>query len=407
MMIAIPLLLLLAATQAQATPDSPDAAVRDRKDLSADALVACGNLPVAEQPACIEPFLDQLPVEHADLLRTATDPKLLAEMKAWEAATNEAMQARARALAARGTSRDLLAAVMASPMRFPGKDGDRAISAEVAGWFAAARTATPADPLVAWVEATDCKGLADDCDQAGAVERLLRVDAGNAAAHLLAASRSASADDTDAVRAHVARAAAAPRFEPYDQQLLELMFATQQEIEWPRMSEDLARLWGRAFALGTVMDAEEWGVTNMMGYWMAMVNPTADVRFCMRLPNDASDRYRADCRAVLEMLANDDALINQRVALPTLVAMTAGTSEGAHWRERLRQLFWLLEEGLMRAPGNPGSEMSALEYVRFRVGEGEVAGLREFLRRIGRPERAPADWQPDNPFHRQELDPGS
>lgn len=59
-----------------------------------------------------------------------------------------------------------------------------------------------------------------DCDRVAATERLLQVDADNAAAHVWAITDAVHAGDLRGAREHLQRAAAARRYDPHTSQFL-------------------------------------------------------------------------------------------------------------------------------------------------------------------------------------------
>lgn len=119
--------------------------------------------------------------------RVTGDAALPAEYERWQRGFDAAMLEHAHALAARGDARSLLAATLIAPVSFDQASGrPQPPAADPQAWFDAARAARPADPLVAWLEATDCPVPALQCDPDAAIARLLQVDGDNAAVQWLA-----------------------------------------------------------------------------------------------------------------------------------------------------------------------------------------------------------------------------
>ena len=152
---ALFLFLVLATPAAQAAGPAEPAAF----DI-ASMLEACKQLPIQQQRACVEPYLDDLPEQIAEGLRFETDPDIQAASKQWKEAIDAALRAQAEALAARGGARNLLAAALLWPLPEPAEGEQWPVrSPQAEAWFAAARAAVPGDPLVAWMEASDCGGV--------------------------------------------------------------------------------------------------------------------------------------------------------------------------------------------------------------------------------------------------------
>lgn len=359
------------------------------------ALDACSKLPIEQQRACVEPYLDRLPPHVARMLRFETDPAMRAASERWQARMDTALRAHAHVLAARGSARDLLAAALLWPPA-PPVDGRPVAAPEARQWFAAAREALPPEPLVDWLEATDCGGLADDCDREGAIARLLAADPGNAAAHLLALHAAERRGDLAAIARHLRAAARAERFAPFYAPMMELIMEAHDGVAWPApgpaLGEALAVMWGISAPVGL----EDYAAGQAAGRAMGIAYPGlgAVTRACPADRSGAPDLLE-DCKALYARAAGKDApWIDQLIALVHLSQLTAGEPGGDAWREQLRDLYWVQEQGPRLMPGLPGSGITAGEYLRLQIEEGELDAMRELLRRNGIPATPPADWLP-------------
>ena len=65
----------------------------------ASKLEACKLLPIRQQRACVEPYLDDLPGPIAEALRYETDADIQAASDRWEEAIDAALRTQAEALA--------------------------------------------------------------------------------------------------------------------------------------------------------------------------------------------------------------------------------------------------------------------------------------------------------------------
>lgn len=381
----LPLVIAFASASAATVP----------ADNVGAALHACSQLPIERQRACVEPHLEGLPPGIARMVVFETDPALHAASESWQVEMDAALRSHATALAQRGSARDLLAAALLWPLA-PPVGGVPGVAPEARQWFAAARAALPPEPLVDWLEATDCGGLADDCDREGAIARLLAADPGNAAAHLLALHGAERRRDLAAIARHLRSAARAERYAPFYAPMLELIMEAHDEVTWPApdpaLGEALSVMWG----ISAPVELEDFAAVQAAGRAMAIAYPglSAVTRACPADERGAPELLE-DCKALYARVAGGDGpWVDQLIALVHLSQLTAGEPQGDAWREQLRQLYWVLEQGPPLMPGTPGSGITAGEYVRLQVEKGELDAMREVLRREGIPAAPPVGWLP-------------
>ncbi len=120
------------------------------------------------------------------------------EEKVWNEAVRESLRNRARDLAKHGGARSLLAAALIYPNPFPFDTNtyETPVPAEARAWFDMARHLGAADPLVAWIDVTDCRFLSIACNRDAATHHLVALEPDNAIAHALAASIALEHRDT-------------------------------------------------------------------------------------------------------------------------------------------------------------------------------------------------------------------
>lgn len=366
------------------------------RDDVGSVLDACSKLPIERQRACVEPFLDQLPPEIARMVRFETDPAIHAANQRWHAEMDASLRAHASRLAARGGARNLLAAALLWPPT-PPVQGPPVAAPEARRWFAEAQDSTPSDPIVDWLEATDCGGLADECDRGAALARLLVADPDNAAVHLLALRDAERRGDAAGVARHLQAAARAKRYATFFTPMLELIIKAHDGIAWPTpdpaLGEALAAMWGTS----APVEAGDFAAVQAAGRAMAVAYPGLGT-VTMLCPADGSGNPAMldDCTRLYALVADStDTLIDELIALVQLSQLTAGEARGDAWREQLRHLYWVQERALQQMPGAPGSGITAGDYMRLFVQEGEVAAMREVLHRKGIATTPPADWLPE------------
>ena len=395
---ALFLFLVLATPAAQAAGPAEPAAF----DI-ASRLEACKQLPIQQQRACVEPYLDDLPEQIAEGLRFETDPDIQAASKQWKEAIDAALRAQAEALAARGGARNLLAAALLWPLPEPAEGEQWPVrSPQAEAWFAAARAAVPGDPLVAWMEASDCGGLTDECLGDEAISRLLEVDPDNAAVHLLALHPALQRGDDAASVLHLREAASADAYQTGFPELLRLIVDAHEGIAWPEpdpeLGEALAAMWG----ISAPVTAEDFASVQAFGRTMAVtytgLRPLTEI-----CPDDGGGNadLRDECMAVYALAARrSDALVDRLIALVHLSRLTAGDASGDPWREQLRQIYWVQARGYALLPGSPDSGMTGGDYLRLYVDKGELGALQELMQRHGIPSSPPAGWLPAEPRQR-------
>jgi hypothetical protein len=265
-------------------------------------------------------------------------------------------------------------------------------------WFEAARVARPASPMLAWLEAVDCQGLSDACDPAAARERLMQLAPDNAAAHLLALNAQVDSGDLEGARAALARAARADVFDDYMQDMLTLLLEASDGVDWPPMDPGIAETLGTAWGIDGPMAPADFGHGTLVGFWIAIAMPGIGPLSTLcsgEEPSVPDAEVRADCKAMYTTIAGSEAnLMWQGLALANLASLTEGTDEGAAWRERLRDHYWLTDQGAARMAGLPGSGITIGQWFRWWAEGGEAEATRQALRRHGIPVEAPDDWLP-------------
>lgn len=110
------------------------------------------------------------------------------------------------------------------------------------------------------------------------------------------------------------------------------------------------------------------------------------------LPSSVS--VTRDCRRVLARLAQQDTLLEQGLALPSLIELATDDSSRGTWREQYLRLLWLrtISEDAARAKG-----------VMWNMWmKGEVTTLEQYARDTGR-WPPPAGWVPDGARSRELL----
>lgn len=365
------------------------------------ALDACLQIEedAAVLAACIEDLHLPLPPEGRELLAMASDTALQAAYERWQQGFDAAMLDHARALAARGDARSLLAATLIAPIHYDEATA-QPLPDEVdrAAWFDAARAMRPADPLVAWLEATGCMVPRLTCDANAAIARLLQVDGDNAAVQWLAINAAFDGNDEIAARTHLRLAAQAVRFQPHAGELLALLLESREAAVLPMMDADIARMVGVTHQLGRPATNADVIASLSLAQWAASAVPAmaGAMQLCNPDRRDHDPMLRQDCIALLKKLAADKSMtIFPANALPALVEFTRGR-EQATWKSRLRAQAWMFEQSPSLVDGAGG----IAEYSHRLAVDGEVNAIRQRMQSNGIPLEPPAGWLPRHPTTR-------
>lgn len=340
-----------------ATAESTEAvrnttAANDHNHLAAAASMDAAADPAAEQ--CIQ--------EHRRALRRQLD-----------------------VLAQRENARSQLAiALLAPSVMLP--DGTDDYHLHAANAYSAARRFGPEDPLVAWLEALNCNRAT--CDREAAIGRLAKLEPDNAAVWLLALNVAHQRGDLAAAEDYLARAAQAGRYDLHFGEAGLLVEETLIQVPLPPScrGEALERMSGLLQRRATDEDLTTIYAGAVTA--AAALPPFQSLAALCRIDAGVlpAESHLPACVAVFSRMAGSDTLIAQSLALVHLVQYTADQPEGAQWRERLRNLRWLMEQG-WKEP------LPSSEFVRSSWVHGEVPTLQARLTASGN-WPAPPGWLP-------------
>lgn len=354
----------------------------------------CAALLIMAGPACAQAS----EVAEADA-KTSVELELEQAQEAWYKAAAEATRNHLRTVAARGDARSLLAAAMLWPQWQEGAtDGQvPAIAQERRAWFEAARSARPRDPLVAWVEASDCGGLSDSCDRDGALRFLLQTEPDNAAVQILALGVTDRSGKQEQAEALWQGAALARNYDARTLETSQLLHSAMSGASMPPLTPALAQSMGDSLGASRQATQEELRHVNTMAVWAAIAIPSyqAIARRCrVDAHTPMPSERQAQCERVMALLAADETiLIPQMLGLRKMVELAGDRAEGAVWRERLRQFHWVYENALRSLGSSDG--MPPPGYLGWVLQEGELPAMRKLLEANGTPAVAPEGWLPE------------
>lgn len=386
----------------------------DRSRHVVSAWMVSLALCMASLPAAAEDVPGLSKERLAELQRLENDPHIKRANEAWTKASREAIRQHLRAVAAQGDPRSLLAASMLWS-GFAGLADDAPQpqikpAQETRAWFDAARRARPRDVLVAWIEASDCKGLSDSCNAREALQFLLQAEPQNAAVQMLAVAAANKRGDDKSIDGFWQAITTASIYDAHTLDIGQLLHATMADVDLPPVDPRLAQAMGLQFGLNRPATAQDFAEVGVIGMWAAQAMPgfSPVTRECrVEKLASASLNRQAECERVLELLSADEStLFGPMIGLSKLVELSGDSAEGKAWREQLRQFYWIYENAQQHMVGvAPGYPLPA-EYGAWLMTEGELPAMRKLLAHYGLPIQAPAGWLPREPRYRALVSTG-
>jgi hypothetical protein len=311
-----------------------------------------------------------------------------------EHAVHVAVRARYDQLAASDDARSQLVASLLAPQVFFPRNLQRELTDDdfAAGQsharraIAAAQRLDPKDPVVAWHTYSKCTP-ASGCDRDEAAAALARIDPGNTWTWIRVADAAHARGDKVGVEQALARAADSESARTYFGETALLVVDQLGELPLSADCAGMLRRIGQELGLGHDATSSDVASVHAGAIAAAMALPSFDgvSGTCAPMRNP-SGRDKAMCMALFKRVAEGDTLMEQSMALSHLVQYTAGQRQGAQWRERYRNLKWLMEQSGARQlwARGPMEELWV---------QGEVRGLQARLRTLGA-WPAPPDWLP-------------
>lgn len=339
-------------------------------------------------------------VSHDDELRSLLGPELTAEIEQWDAAFVVAQREHATALAARGDARSLLGAVLMYPrwsqLSTP-FGGALPQPPKVRRWFVQARDAAPDDALLAWLEATSCPVDAHVCDRTAALQRLRRIDPGNAAVWLEIMRDSTKRGDEDGADHAFRQAAQSDRHDGYVLPFGKLLVDSAHGLTTPEFSPEL-RTALSAFSeeTGSHLDPRLAVDMKIIMIWNSLasgVDLQTPASHCLRNSEPVGDDdHQAACRAVFSRMADEGGTLLTRMVGSSLMMRLASDGDAAdHWRERYRVHRWQQDAYVTQVWATPPAS-----YLKRVPLIGEVAAMELMLTETGVSLEPAADWAPDS-----------
>jgi hypothetical protein len=277
------------------------------------------------------------------------------------------------------------------------------VDPRVGAWFETAASSPRGDALVARMEAAGCEALSTTCDPDRGRRLLLEAAPDNAFAHLLRLGALQRSGDEAGARNALAAMANSKDFDTYMLELLGLMIDAYEGIQWPQLPDETAALHSASSGFRETTADEDLGWIQMLGKYIAIAMPGYQplTQQCAVEKASRDPALKRDCIAAYRLMAGaEDTLISRHLALVQLARLTADDPDGAQWRERLRDWYWVHTTVMPMMPGLPGSGIEVREWLELWAQRGEFEAWRELLRRRGISDVAPPGWLPGDPRQR-------
>ncbi|WP_213602013.1 hypothetical protein [Pseudoxanthomonas japonensis] len=343
--------------------------------------------------------------------RVESDPQLAAANDAWHATWRANVEAHLRAVAARGTPRDLLVAGWLWPRSGDDAEIQARAWAQSRTWIEAAYAAsTGDDPVVDWALLNACPKNEARCDRGRLLQRLMAADPANAEVLLAAYYEAIERKDANDAERYWQAAANATHYRGHFDDVGLLLATTLRQVPAPALEPALAIAIGEDVRLGRPATPKDMADIAVIAMTAAIAMPSlAPISQRCRaqvgeLPADA----RTACKRIYTLMAADTSiLITSFIALPPLVQWADTDAERTAARERLRRFAWVYESAMQLFQRPPGEQRMPEDYADVFLRDGELAAMRRQLQANGIAGEPPADWWPANPEYRALLAAGA
>lgn len=262
--------------------------------------------------------------------------------------------------------------------------------------FARAKKLEPANPDIAWLAMDKCFD-GQPCEEAQ--QALLTSEPDNAAAWLRAMTWAKFRHDDAAMEEAFWRAARASRYDTHrGSRMLAIMegyadLPTPKVCDIPEVQELVRKQLpgGRPLNAGTLVEVMGMAQEQATVFSGANLQEFCKEKNGAKLPPDR----QAGCVAISSLMAGDGSLLERQVAMPRLIELTGDTPAGAEWRERYRQLRWMVEQQRQL-----NTHIDFIDMMTNEAGAMEAA-----VRAAGR-WPPPANWLPEDERSRSLIQTG-
>lgn len=238
-------------------------------------------------------------------------------------------------------------------------------------------------PAEQWTRLADCDAKALDCPNPAALRKLAETDGDNAAVWLLKLDIDRRDLKSKAVRADLAKAAAATRYDDYAGASLSALAAVVDALPPPPATQGAGGVPGTQALI-------------VLGNAHAQVRPVLPVVAQLCAGNDAA--IRADCLRLGKLLAWGSSPLARSLGLHLIDTLASDDATRAAARRDARDLAWQVQNHAQLALRAPDDAVLAGQILAAaRAGGTEMAQTQALLRAHGVSPTAPGSWQPATP----------
>lgn len=257
--------------------------------------------------------------------------------------------------------------------------------------IARAAKAPHAVPGVTWARLADCDAQANACPNADAFAQLQKQAAGNAAVWMLAMDLDSAKNDSNAVRADLAKAAAATAYDDYFG--VELQGVAMSVGTLPPLPDTMA-----GAQQGDPTTAA--GVELLIAFGVANQQPRPSLQPLLQLCSADSaskdDSLKGDCLKAAHDLEWGSSPMARAVGLH--IHGQLDPSAAADAQKQARDLAWQMQNyGALGLKALADDTLAQQLLDAARTGGTELSLVLSTLRANGIPTEAPAGWQPPQP----------
>lgn len=299
-----------------------------------------------------------------------------------------------RAIAASGRPRSLYAAWLLAPLSVNLGSGKSDYSPEADAWFARAVQTGAGDPLIAQAAINRC--VRDDyCDVVEQARVTLETaDVDDIGSQLLLMQLASKRKDPRAADLAWQRAAGATQYRDPLMALVELL---HDATAGRSMAAPASSSQGQGAAGAKPFDVQRYHVEQLFS--AAAVHVPFPLRETLKRCEAPGGETMAQCRHVLETMANSASLLLASIGVAQLERLETDSASKAQWQARGRQLQWLSfgVSALIDGSASVQSKLPLSEYMQLTRTLGELPAIKRLAQAHGLPLQPPTDWQPTTP----------
>jgi hypothetical protein len=248
-----------------------------------------------------------------------------------------------------------------------------------------------AGPGIIWSQLADCDVQANTCPNADAFAQLQKQDADNAAVWMLAMDLASEKNDASAIRADLAKAAAAKGYDDYFGIALQGIALSVGTL--PPLPDTMA-------GARTGDPATAAGVELLIAFGVANQQPRPSLQPLLQLcsPDQASrdDALKGDCLKAAHDLEWGSSPMGRAVGLHIRGELDASARDTA--QKAARDLAWQMQNyGALGMKAFTDDKLAQQLLDAARTGGTELSLVLSTLRANGIATEAPAGWQPQQP----------